>query len=50
MGLIIIAAVVLNVLIGDGRFGQVPERIRRWILPARTHTAAEGKTDDAAGN
>ncbi|MGB7538796.1 MAG: ABC transporter permease [Anaerolineales bacterium] len=50
MGVIIIAAVVINVLIGDGRFGEASARIRYWILPARTPAAAGGKTDDAAGN
>jgi simple sugar transport system permease protein len=50
MGVIIIAAVVINVLIGDGRFGEASARIRHWIVPARTPAAAGGKTDDAAGN
>jgi simple sugar transport system permease protein len=51
MGLIIIAAVVSNVLIGDGRFGAASARIRGWIIPARTSTAAGGKgTDDASGD
>jgi simple sugar transport system permease protein len=35
MGLIIIAAIVVNVMIGDGRFGTVSNRIRGWIVPAR---------------
>ena len=51
MGLIIIAAVVINVLIGDGRFGTAGARIRRWILPARKPSdAGEARTDDAEGN
>ena len=50
MGVIIIAAVVINVLIGDGRIGPASARIRRWILPARKSPAAGGKTDDAEGN
>jgi simple sugar transport system permease protein len=51
MGIIIIAAVVLNVLIGEGRFGAASERIRRWILPARSDPAQPaGKTDDAEGD
>ncbi len=51
MGLIIIIAIVINVLIGDGRIGPAYARIRQWILPGRAKSAAAGKkTDDAEGN
>jgi simple sugar transport system permease protein len=50
MGLIIIAAVVINVLIGDGRIGPASARIRKWILPERKSAGAGEKTDDAEGN
>ncbi len=50
MGLIIIAAVVINVLIGDGRLSAASGRIRGWIIPKRRPLAAQGgKTDDAEG-
>jgi simple sugar transport system permease protein len=41
MGVIIIAAVVLNVVIGEGRHSAVADRIRRWILPA--HSPADSQ-------
>ena len=51
MGLIIIVAVVINVLIGDGRIGPATARLRQWIIPTRAKSAAVGKkTDDAEGN
>jgi simple sugar transport system permease protein len=40
MGLIIIVAVVINVLMGEGRLGAASARIRHWILPARAKGAA----------
>jgi simple sugar transport system permease protein len=47
MGIIIIAAVVINVLIGEGRFGAVPNQIRRWIVPARASSAPTEVKPDA---
>jgi simple sugar transport system permease protein len=50
MGVIIIAAVVINVLIGEGRFGAVPDRIRRWIVPAHAlSTQPAAKPDETKG-
>jgi simple sugar transport system permease protein len=49
MGVIIIAAVVLNVLIGEGRFGTAWNRIRRWIVPARASSLPAAKPDDTKG-
>jgi hypothetical protein len=50
MGLIIIAAVVINVLIGEGRFGAVPDQIRRWIVPEhRVSTQPATKPDETKG-
>ncbi len=50
MGLIIIVAVVINVLIGEGRFGAVPNQIRRWIVPAgRVSTPSTVKPDETKG-
>jgi simple sugar transport system permease protein len=50
MGLIIIAAVVINVLIGDGRIGPATARIRQWMIPARAKPVeAQEKTDGAQG-
>jgi simple sugar transport system permease protein len=45
MGLIIIVAVVMNVLIGDGSFAAASARIRRWITPARPETGKWKQTD-----
>jgi simple sugar transport system permease protein len=51
MGLIIIAAIVINVLIGDGRIGLASARIRTWILPDRATSVMERKkTEDSEGN
>jgi simple sugar transport system permease protein len=51
MGVIIIAAVVINVLIGDGRIGSMSARIRHWFIPGgKKSAAAEQKTDDVEGN
>jgi simple sugar transport system permease protein len=51
MGVIIIAAIVVNVLIGDGRIGPAFARIRKWIIPVRAQSAAAGKkTDVSEGN
>jgi simple sugar transport system permease protein len=43
MGIIIIAAVVINVMLGEGRFVEVAVRVRGWIAPAR------GGTNDSEG-
>jgi simple sugar transport system permease protein len=48
MGVIIIAAVVINVLIGDGRIGPISARIRRWIIPTRVLSAVSGKKTDVS--
>ncbi len=45
MGLIIIAAVVINVLIGEGRFGALSARIQHWITPARPEGAGPDGTN-----
>jgi simple sugar transport system permease protein len=44
MGIIIIAAVVINVMLGEGRFVEVAVRVRGWIAPAR------GGRDDPEGH
>ena len=41
MGLIMAAAVVLNVMIGEGRFATLSSRIRQWTQPAHTNEIAE---------
>ncbi|MFN2299793.1 MAG: ABC transporter permease [Anaerolineales bacterium] len=46
MGLIIIAAVVINVLIGDERFPAISARIRGWVFPDRTLNAPAGRPSD----
>jgi hypothetical protein len=45
MGLIIIVAVVINVLIGEGRFGALSARIQHWITPARPEGAGPDGTN-----
>ena len=41
MGLIMAVAVAINVMIGEGRFAGVSDRIRHWVIPARPHTTGE---------
>jgi simple sugar transport system permease protein len=51
MGLIIIIAVVINVLMGEGRLGPAFARLRQWTIPARAKSFATGrKSDDGEGN
>ena len=46
MGLIIIAAVVINVLIGDERIPAVSSRVRGWIFPDRKRNTPRGRIPD----
>jgi simple sugar transport system permease protein len=46
MGLIIIAAVVINVLIGDERLPAVSSRVRGWIFPDRKRNTPRGRMSD----
>ncbi len=39
MGLIMASAIIINVLIGEGRLSGIPERLRRWGLPIRTQSS-----------
>jgi simple sugar transport system permease protein len=41
MGLIITAAVVVNTMLGEGRFGEIASRLRQWTMPVRTRTIDE---------
>jgi simple sugar transport system permease protein len=48
-GLVMAASVVLNVVIGEGRFAMLSNRIRHWVVPVHSNTTGEvSKKDDVA--
>jgi simple sugar transport system permease protein len=46
MGLIMAAAVVVNVVIGEGRIGNISARLRQWGLPVGVKTASQASKDN----
>jgi simple sugar transport system permease protein len=41
MGLIMAVAVVINVMIGEGRIAMLSAQIHRWVVPGRSNAASE---------